>query len=302
MKTHNNIWWEHHRSGWKHVVAELSKIEKDIYFEGYLDGFFGNGKQFNQPWIGFFHHTPTHHPLTNRIYNFNEDRSLNGLIQSKAFLNSLNNCKGLFTLSEHCKEFIANRVNVDVHSLKLPTENVETFFDLNKFKAKPTICVVGHWQRLFGTFCNLNTTFNRCILNWNKKNKVSWFLQKHEIKSAIPILPTLTNTEYDEFLSKTVIFLELYDSNANNIIVECIVRNTPVVINRLPATEEYFGKNYPLFYTSKEQAETLLNTKSIKLAEEYLKSMDKSDLSLDSFVNKFKKLVSHLPDSKKKFI
>ena len=40
---------------------------------------------------------------------------------------------------------------------------------------------------------------------------------------------------YDCLLSENVVTIELFDASANNVIVECIARNTPIVVNRHPA-------------------------------------------------------------------
>jgi hypothetical protein len=65
----------------------------------------------------------------------------------------------------------------------------------------------------------------------------------------------LSNEGYDELLSENGVFLNLVDASAVNTVIECIVRNTPVFVNRLPANEEALGKDYPGFYDSFECAE-----------------------------------------------
>jgi hypothetical protein len=65
------------------------------------------------------------------------------------------------------------------------------------------------------------------------------------------------NEHYDRMLSCNIVFLDLYDSSANNTIVECIVRNTPLIVNRHPAVVEYLGKDYPLYFDTIEEASYL---------------------------------------------
>jgi hypothetical protein len=64
----------------------------------------------------------------------------------------------------------------------------------------------------------------------------------------------LSNKNYDKLLGENLIFIYLYDSSANNIIVECIARNTPILINPIEAVKEYLGEDYPLYYDSLEEA------------------------------------------------
>ena len=64
----------------------------------------------------------------------------------------------------------------------------------------------------------------------------------------------ISNADYDRLLSENIVFVELHDANANNAIIECIARATPLLINPLPAVVEYLGRDYPLYYSSLEEA------------------------------------------------
>ena len=64
----------------------------------------------------------------------------------------------------------------------------------------------------------------------------------------------LSNEDYDSFLSKNIVFIYLYDASANNTVVECIARNTPLLINPLKPVKEYLGEDYPFYYNSLEEA------------------------------------------------
>ena len=65
----------------------------------------------------------------------------------------------------------------------------------------------------------------------------------------------VSNEEYDDLLSSSVVLCLLYASAANNILLECIARCTPILINPLPSVVEYLGEDYPLYCTSLEAAE-----------------------------------------------
>jgi hypothetical protein len=72
-------------------------------------------------------------------------------------------------------------------------------------------------------------------------------------------------------LSENIVFIELYDANANNTIVECIARGTPILVNPLPAVVEYLGEDYPLYFNNlPEAAEKALDLKLILEAHQYL--------------------------------
>lgn len=102
---------------------------------------------------------------------------------------------------------------------------------------------------------------------------------------SVNTIEKLENNQYDELLSNSVVFLNLVDASAVNTVIECIVRETPILINRLPALEEYLGKEYPLFYDNLDQVFDLLQPKQILSAHDYLKSRDKEFLKIDSFLS-----------------
>jgi glycosyltransferase involved in cell wall biosynthesis len=89
---------------------------------------------------------------------------------------------------------------------------------------------------------------------------------------------------FDDLLSRCVVFLDLYDSVVNNSVVECIVRGTPVVLNRLPALVELLGDGYPLFFSSLEEAARKAEDfELIARAASHLESMPKERFSGEYF-------------------
>jgi hypothetical protein len=98
----------------------------------------------------------------------------------------------------------------------------------------------------------------------------------------------LPHLEYDNMLTESIIFLDLYDCAACNTILECIIRNTPILINVLPGIVEYLGPDYPFYYTSFEEASAkLADTSLIKEVHEYLKNLDKKRFAPSYFLQEF---------------
>jgi hypothetical protein len=90
-----------------------------------------------------------------------------------------------------------------------------------------------------------------------------------------------------------VVFLNLIDGSAVNTLIECVVRNTPVFVNRHPAIVEVLGKDYPLYYENPGDINELLeNPICLKNAHEHMKRIDNSVYSIDSFVASIKSLVN----------
>ena len=105
---------------------------------------------------------------------------------------------------------------------------------------------------------------------------------------SIEIINFLSNCEYDKLLSKSVVFLYLMDCSAVNTVIECIIRNTPIILNRHPALEEYLGIDYPGFYDNMYEAGVIVNDdwKLLKI-HLFLVNMNKDHLMIDTFISKF---------------
>ena len=104
------------------------------------------------------------------------------------------------------------------------------------------------------------------------------------------MIDQLSNDEYDEILSKNIVYLNLYDSSANNTIIECIARGTPLLVNKLPAVVEYLGEDYPFYFSDDKEAEYKLNDLNlIRKTHEYLCTFDnRKRILIDTFMEDFK--------------
>ncbi|MEX0594867.1 MAG: hypothetical protein WD512_00070, partial [Candidatus Paceibacterota bacterium] len=105
---------------------------------------------------------------------------------------------------------------------------------------------------------------------------------------SVKMIENLGNAEYDILLSENIIFLHLVDASAANTVIECLVRRTPLVVNRVPAVEEYMGREYPLFYDTLEEANAILNNLDLlELGYKYLLNYDISKLHINTFIKDF---------------
>lgn len=104
--------------------------------------------------------------------------------------------------------------------------------------------------------------------------------------SDVDVLERLSNADYDELMASNLVFLDLVDCSAVNTVLECIVRNTPLVVRRNATLEEVLGKDYPGFYEDLVDAALFLNDENaVRSAHTYLATtLDKTRFSLDRFV------------------
>lgn len=256
-----------HRSGWGYAMTGLRCLHtrKGIDLDGFVENNFSWTRQvalsqgvipYHAPWVGFIHN-PHNMPTW-----FGDGHSSNQQIFSqREWRLSLKHCKGLFTLSNYHKKYIEQQIDVPVVALLHPTETPDKthFFDINKFTANKNkgLVQVGWWLRKPYSLYRVPTSLKRSILNpgnpWQHLMRTSETPEQVNHKE-VKILPWKTPSAYDELLSKNIVFLDLFDSSANNAVIECIVRNTPVLVNPLEAIQEYLGKDYPFYFTSFEEA------------------------------------------------
>ena len=136
---------------------------------------------------------------------------------------------------------------------------------------------------------NTSNTSNTSIIIPNKyiAGMISSLLYND---ANVTITSNVSNAGYDTLLSQNVVFLYLVDASACNTLIECVVRNTPIVINKLPAVVEILGDNYPLYYSSIEEASFLTtslvdpNNILMNQAYNYLNSLDKTNLRITTFI------------------
>jgi len=66
------------------------------------------------------------------------------------------------------------------------------------------------------------------------------------------------NADYDRTLLTSVVVVPLLGGTANNAVLESISSNVPAFVSRLPSTEEYLGKEYPMFFDSLDEVSSVV--------------------------------------------
>jgi len=307
-----------HRSGWRYAIEAIEELHSPngILFDGFLEKNFAweysSSKKkelipYKDPWVGVFHN-----PLDIPEW-FLSDFSLRKLINKGEFQDSLSNCKGIYTLSTSLANELSSLIDVPINSLLHPTETPRVVFDYNKFlnNSEKKVITVGWWLRKLNSIYSLplcaNSPYSKVRLLTYTKNRprktIDELMRKEReeedlfMYGSTPVeyeentldMNRLSDEAYDDLLSKNIIFLDLYKSSANNALIESITRTTPVLINRLPSTEEYLGEDYPFYFESLEEAaKKALDLDLVKETHEYLKSYTvREKLSAENFRKSF---------------
>lgn len=113
---------------------------------------------------------------------------------------------------------------------------------------------------------------------------------------SVQLIQHVSNDDYDKLLVENVVFLNLVDASAVNTLIECVVRNTPVLVNPLPAVVEYLGPDYPFYYTTlDEAAQKLVTPGKVFAVHEYLKHKNKDRLKVETFVTQVCEFITYCP-------
>jgi len=262
--------WEHHRSGWGFCIDSLKPLHSPygVLMVGYIEQYIKEGIEIKQDWVGFIHNVVKHPPIISKLYGEKNDLDLTKMMAMPIWNKNLLRCKGIFCLSSDNAEFLKQHTDIPVDVVYHTTEIPNLKFSPDKFLSNSSkkVIMIGHWMRNFRAIFDLDSVYDKFILrgvgNAFCYNKLTY------LNDSVSYLNRLTDEEYDVVLSENIVFLNLYGSSANNTVIECIARNTPIVINRLPALEEYLGKDYPLFYDTIDEASALLKDMS-KIVDAY---------------------------------
>jgi hypothetical protein len=180
---------------------------------------------------------------------------------------SLPHCKGIIVMSKNSAKVVEKYTNTIV--LNHPIPPLSSNFNLEKFKkATPYVIQLGCQDRITTFIYQLKTTYPKIWMPGHKRSIVNTIKTESEFLNIkvnlhdAKLLFTENNAEYDQILQTNIIIIPLWSASANNSILEIISMKIPAFITRLPATEEYLGKNYPMFFTTKEEIETILSNKT----------------------------------------
>jgi hypothetical protein len=302
--SHNKDMYEH-RGGWTSVLesfiaSSFYNTNSKIDFFDMLERFFlwENNFVCNNKWAGIIHCTQLTPPYLKMV-------NIQLLFKNNNFIKSLDNCIFIISLSKYVsnylnEEFIKINKNIKIFTFKYPVDYnniIEFNYDNYVNNNNKYLIQIGQQLRKISSIYLVNLpnnysklwltgtkNFIKCKELLNKEIKYlnlnTYFINMDNVKMKY----TETFEEYDILLSNNIVFIDLFDASANTAILECIIRNTPIIINKIPAVIEYLGDNYPLYFNNLDEVSKILENNDLILqAHEYLKSMNKSDLSIDYF-------------------
>jgi hypothetical protein len=268
-----HLTFPHHRSGWGYALDALKPLLKPggVLLDPFIEASFCWDLDKNQEegvlpyrrdWIAVIHNPPG-------IPHWHEHESAPQIIfELPAWQESLPFCRGIYVFSETMCNWVKQRTSVPVAAAVHPTEPVLQRFSMEAFLANPNrrIVQVGSWLRRLHSIALLKTTSLRKALLAPRPGADPHFdtvlrreaendpAAKNAEWSSVEFLAYQSPADYDRLLAENIVFLDLYDTIINNTVLECVVRRTPLLCNRLPSLVELLGPEYPLFFSDLEEA------------------------------------------------
>lgn len=295
-----------HRAGWPWVIDQLNAIVGDdgVLLDDFCDINFryphevSKGRweylpPYNAPWIAMLHNPPG---VPNWWRNFKQSAnySCEELFKLPLWVHSMPYLRGIFCFSDYHTRTLENVVGVPVKKLFHPAPVARRLFCMEEFmgNSKKRLVQIGWWLRRMQSIYRVKAAqFVKSRIDPEQPIVYSYIEEEKKNTEVIlkegevEILNFLSNDEYDDLLAKNIVFLDLYDASANNTVLECIMRNTPILINRIGGVPEYLGEEYPFYYQSFiEAAEKLKSMELIAEVHQYLRELPiKRNLSADHF-------------------
>jgi hypothetical protein len=223
-----------------------------------------------KPWVGILHY-----PEFIEEMNYESFEAFPNILKSKTLIESIQHCKCIITLSQHLQIYV-NKIleeynyNIPVKILYHPSDFNCKLFNYNSFNKnrKKKLIQIGFWMRKGTTIYKVQShKFEKYWLPGGEYWKTMFSTIYSDFDNylndeSVVIKMYLSNEEYDNLLSKNLVLLDVFNSSANNTVLECIVRNTPLIVNQHPAIVEYLGIQYPLYFNSIDELNTIINSGS----------------------------------------
>ena len=294
-----------HRSGWPDVMnaVEAKANSHGLLLDDCVESSFlfkPIGRPHEEPWVGIFHF-----PCSLRS-PLNQDRIRNTVMSlwtREHFKNSLRYLRGGIALCEELRFYLRQRLQVPMVSILHPTSMDVAQWEPTSLK-RPNMIQVGYHlrnQRAIYHVPPLRDWTYQCIGPVNRwqqrRDKTIKNMCRPEVNRRVRKLGRLSNYEYDAALASSIVIMEVYGAAANNVVVECMARGTPLLVNRRPAIMEYLGEDYPLYFDDIRKVSELLDHDRIKDASRVMVERRGPWLQLSQFAADVHGFVEGLEDA-----
>jgi hypothetical protein len=313
-----------HRGGWPAVLNGLSAngvlaIDKPslmtqldvsapttgtptVDFVDFVDEWFGWGKRgaIGDPWVGIVHMS-----VTKELPKHLHKEALDVYLQSESFRNSSRTCLALVALSTSLAVQVRETLGaLGIANIKVCVANHPVTVEAGASLYDPTIdlpaalsntsaiVLLGVTYRRIATIHRLKTPRRKVWLPgrtdhaMKRRRNVELHAEKVALDKTVEMKRLGSNDDYDRFVRQNIIVLDMWAAVANNAVLECMALQVPCLIRKLNGPVEYLGEDYPLFFSSFDELQELIdNAEELRTkmwdAHQYLKALDTSDFTVE---------------------
>lgn len=271
-----------HYNGWNFIINQIKEdiidINSNTVLDSFADSCFWNKKHkasIGCNWVGVVHSVAED---SEGLHN----QTISNFVNHPWFVSNKNTCIKLVTLSKYTANILQNLVDIPVQNIYHPKTCDNVLFNIMKYLEYPVLIHSGLHSRNIVKFAQFKTSINKRLYfgnhQWTKLyinkslSNISHNIEMHN--------NFMDNSSYINLLTSSIGFAYYNDVGASNGLLEHIMSNTPIVVNKHPAVIEYIGEQYPLFYENilNNPDGYLLNQKCIAECSEYLKERSKLDI------------------------
>jgi hypothetical protein len=301
-----------HRGGWPAVLNGLhangvlaidkpSPPQKDgalttdtVDFVDFVDEWFGWGQRgaIGDPWVGIVHMS-----VTKELPKHLHREALDVYLESESFRNSSRTCMALVALSTSLAVQVRETlVDMGITNIKVCVANHPVTVEAGASRFDPTVdlpaalsntsavVLLGVTYRRIATIHKLQTSRRKVWLpgktrQAKKRQNIELKAEHVSLDKTVEMKRLGSNDDYDRFLRQNIIVLDMWAAVANNAVLECMALQVPCLIRKLNGPVEYLGEDYPLFFSSFDELQQLIDNEDelrTKMwdAHHYLKALD----------------------------
>jgi hypothetical protein len=293
-----------HRSGWPYAIRSLNRLccRNGILFDDFVEQRFSYqpvALPSTEPWVGVFHHPPQVPDFVIRCHH------LQAILERPDWQESKPLLRGAIALSEYVADFLRDELDIAVVAIRHPAEIPEKIWDPGAYFASQSRRLLQLGWHLRNTRAIFHVPSMKNLQRLRLLPPHPW-VQAYDRNVArhwsdqgtrrefdgVTDLGFVPAERYDELLATSVVLTELFDASANNVVVDCIARGTPLIVNRHPAVEEYLTPQYPLYFEDIRDIPALMSDCQILAAHRFLLALDRSWLDGQSFSDRVSEAVA----------
>ena len=249
----------------------------------------GNPQPIKRPWIGIIQEP---HTIPDWLAAIPGCGGAPWLFKQPAWKESMPACRGLFALSKYSAEFLRKQFpEIQVSVITHPADFTGDMWSPERFRdnASKKVIQPGWYLRNLHSiyelpqtqaekvavpFCQDRELYQQLFEAEDKLRKSKGLFFESMKKTGF-VMDDVSEAELGRLLTENIAFVNLYESNAVDTVIECIATATPLLVNAMPAVVEYLGPGYPFYMWCYDQAaEKVEDHKLILETHDYLKGLD----------------------------